>query len=123
MLRSTRRRALSTWIALFAVLWASVAPTLAHALADRGLPAEVCSATGAKAPVIDDAPLQSAGVHALEHCPYCSLQYHVAAPPAGTLSLDWALAGNEAKPDQVVARPRLKPLQTGVSSRAPPLHS
>jgi len=123
MLRSTRRRAISAWIAALAFLWASVAPTLAHALADPGLPAEVCSATGAKAPVIDDAPPQSAGVHALEHCPYCSLQYHAAALPPGPLSLDWAPAVNDAGPDQFVARPRPKPLRTGASPRAPPLHS
>lgn len=85
-----RHRRLAAWLALAAMLWLALAPTLVHALAaDRDtLPwATLCSADGPK-----PAPGEPAGDTALHggHCPLCSAQ--PALPPAPPAA--WVLAAD-----------------------------
>jgi hypothetical protein len=91
-MRATRtHRRLTSWIAALAILLASLAPALSHALA----PAmgsnwvEICTTQGSKWIQAGEDGLEHAPAsgHALEHCPYCSL--HVPAlglPPATDLA-------------------------------------
>lgn len=118
------RRSFSGWIAIFAIFWAALAPTISHALADRGLPAEICSAAGSTAiGAVDDASPQPSGAKAFEHCPYCSLQAHGFALPVTPLRLPPPPALVAPLPVDFgpVALPRLR--WSSAPPRAPPFVS
>ncbi len=73
-------RMFNLWMAVFAVLMAALAPTVTQAMQGDGGPAplQVCSQFGPKWISTDEtAPdgKKSApgGLHAYEHCPYCSV--------------------------------------------------
>lgn len=79
--RSTLLRR-SAWLALFAMLWLALAPTVSHALAaaDGGAPwSEICSADGARGVPAEQ---RDASQHLLEHCPFCAVQPLAAALPS-----------------------------------------
>jgi hypothetical protein len=82
---------LTSWIAMLAVLFASLAPSISHAFpAKSNQPAflqELCSAQGAKRFVAVDladdtqkVPTQNQAAMHFEHCPYC-------ATHAGTVAI------------------------------------
>jgi hypothetical protein len=83
------RRLVTAWIATCAVLMASLAPALSHALGSTG-PAtwsEICTSLGPQRVAIDDGAAGQSAPQAptqwLEHCPYCSLHADsFALPPA-----------------------------------------
>jgi hypothetical protein len=68
----------AAWIALFAMLWLALAPTLSHALAAaRGVSpwAEICTVDGPRQVGAGDAAPSSPAVHhVFDHCPFCALQ-------------------------------------------------
>jgi hypothetical protein len=77
MRRLRTQRQLTGWIAVLAVLLASLAPALSHALGGSNGASwvEVCSTQGSRWVQSDPdepggAPVQA---HLLEHCPYCSI--------------------------------------------------
>ena len=73
------RHAIATWIALFALLFGALAPTLSHAFARAEGPAfefPVCSATGHTALGVRPAGLPDLGPDPFKHCPYCADQHH-----------------------------------------------
>ena len=83
-------RKISSWMALVAIVMAAIAPTISHALQGEGTTGwiELCSALGSRwvrpgnLNAGTDSPPVSA-LHAVEHCPYCSLQsVALASPPA-----------------------------------------
>lgn len=82
------RRLVVSWIALLAILMASLAPALSHAMGSTAPTTwmEVCTSTGSMlvAAGDDEGTPRLPGVsHALEHCPYCSLHTDAfAMPPA-----------------------------------------
>jgi len=96
-------RIVISWIATLALLMASVAPALAHAIG-RQSPAtwaEICTSLGARQILVDNdangkGP-QQGPAHLLEHCPYCSLHADAfpvpPAPPKLTeaLPLPWRI--------------------------------
>lgn len=72
MLTFLKRRTLHVWIALMAVLFGALAPSISHALAaSRNTQAwgEICSAAG----TVKKSPSDTLQHH-LEHCPYCATQ-------------------------------------------------
>jgi hypothetical protein len=80
------------WAALLALLWATLAPSIAHGLrharGERMPWSTVCNATGARRVVFElpanDAKA-TAATHAFDHCAYCALHHDGCAPPvAGT---------------------------------------
>ncbi len=80
------KRRVGSWVAVLAILWSALAPTLSHALQSQGdaLAFEICSAAGPRATDPGDrstpaAPDSLAG--SLEHCPYCTLHLATATPP------------------------------------------
>lgn len=119
------RRPLVTWIAIFAILWAALAPSLAHALGTAKTPSwkEVCSVDGAKK-LQDDADGSgdpAAPAHVFEHCPFCSL--HLPAlgmPPIAEVDvLDLRL--RDEVPLAFFVAPRTPHAWISAQPRAPPI--
>ncbi len=73
------RRAVTSWIAILAVLMTALAPAISHAIGARGPVTwtEICTSVGAKRVLLDVDPGSGKSVpgasHLLEHCPYCAL--------------------------------------------------
>ena len=89
MFKSTLNR-LASWIALIAIIFASLAPTISYALPTTNAASfqqEICDAQGVKRIVSVDfgveqksSPDQNQSPMLLEHCPYCvSHMTHVGA--------------------------------------------
>ncbi|MGJ9417666.1 DUF2946 family protein [Massilia sp. CMS3.1] len=73
------RHALATWIALLALLFGALAPTLSHAFVRAGGPAiefPICSAVGHTAADVKTAGLPDLGPDPFQHCPYCADGHH-----------------------------------------------
>jgi hypothetical protein len=111
MLTSLRRQTLHLWIAMLAVLFAALAPTVSHALASttEAALAEMCTvgAPSKKAP--------SNTMHGMEHCPYCAS--HGAAPllpPPATMNFA-VIGGHDFYPPLFYTAPQ--PLHTWSASR------
>ena len=112
------------WVALLALMLATLAPGVAHALRHlRGetMPwSQLCSATGAKRVVFEwqaDDTGSSPRAHAFEqHCAWCLLQPgDAAAPPRAT--------GIVVRNDLATTQPALRPLEPRSRTawyRAPP---
>ena len=79
MHKMARKRVLHIWLALMAVLFAALAPSISHALAAASSPStpsvllQICTVDGLKAVPDEDAERRPIApvVHASEHCPYC----------------------------------------------------
>ena len=72
------RHALTSWIAVFAILFGALAPTLSHAFARadaQALAFPVCSAAGHAVPDAKNAGIDL-GVDPFKHCPFCADQHH-----------------------------------------------
>jgi len=89
MSRHGRLHHTARWVALLALLMATLAPSLAHAQRHaRGetLPwSQLCSATGSKRVVFEsptDDPGSQARTHAFEQCGVCAVQPTGWAPPS-----------------------------------------
>jgi len=115
MLKHLKRQTLHIWIAMLAVLFATLAPTVSHALAasTTGALSEMCSVDGPtkKAP--------SNTMHGMEHCPYCATQGgEPALPPA--LNGFAVIGGHDFYPPLFYSAPQ--PLHTwlAASPRGPP---
>lgn len=118
---------LTCWIAALAILLASLAPSLSHALASAANSnwIEVCTTQGAKwVQAGDEGSKQApASAHVLEHCPYCSL--HAPAlglPPAGD-RVHLPLRLGDEVPLAFLAAPRTLHAWVSAQPRAPPLFS
>jgi hypothetical protein len=77
---SKKRNVVHLWIAILALLFSALAPSVSHAVsAASAVPglAQMCSIDGVKAP--PGKSLSDAIVHAFEHCPFCAAH---ATPPA-----------------------------------------
>jgi uncharacterized protein involved in copper resistance len=89
---------LTTWIAMLAVVFASLAPSTSHAFPAKNnqptLLQELCSAQGAKRFIAVDlavdtqkAPSQNQAAMHFEHCPYCAMHPASMAIPASSIAL------------------------------------
>jgi hypothetical protein len=122
MAMSTRRgRTVSRWIALFAILVVTFAPTLTGAFSARsGLPWDrICSAANA---VVDpsgrrDSP---ASPHAFDHCPYCALHADLAPPPDPRAAAAHVVVAFRAAPAAFTRAPRGNAVWASAQPRAPP---
>jgi hypothetical protein len=117
------------WLALVALWLSALAPTVSHALASAGHTTwvEVCTAQGMRfVPVADngagsDAQHPASPVSHLEHCPYCTLGTHGAAPPPASASLPIPAAVREGLPDRFWQAPHAARAWCSAQPRAPPL--
>ncbi|OHC61696.1 MAG: hypothetical protein A3H93_06030 [Rhodocyclales bacterium RIFCSPLOWO2_02_FULL_63_24] len=122
------RNRVTAWVAMFAILLAALAPTLARALSaqQQAQPwAEICTVAGMQS-AYQGAPLQGSGEHdaaAFKHCPFCLThagQYALpgaacAAWPASALGIGWVPA--------FFATPPIRFIRVAAQPRAPPTAS
>ncbi len=115
---------LTTWIAALAILLASLAPSLSHALASASGAGwiEICTVQGSKWISADQAGSERApaSAHVADHCPYCSL--HTPAlglPPADTSTGQPPSLAHEV-PLAFLAAPRTLHAWVSAQPRAPP---
>ncbi len=117
---------LTAWIAMFAILLAALAPSLARALApaQQALPwNDICTTLGMPSGAGDAVPASAPGQHEgadFKHCPFC---LHPAGqfvlPSQGGSFLPAGAIGTEPRPRAFVAPPpRL--IQPAARPRAPP---
>lgn len=99
MLISMKRQTLQIWLAIMAVLFAAIAPSISHALAapavsiPSSLLMQICTVDGVMQAGQDvKKPGMDPVVHAFEHCPYCSTHAGSFALLPG-LSLSFAVSG------------------------------
>jgi len=118
---------LTTWIATLAILLASLAPSLSHALASvTGTDwIEICSTQGSKWVDAgeDGSERAPASAHVLDHCPYCSI--HAPAlglPPANDSAQMPSRLAHEV-PLAFLAAPRTLQAWVSAQPRAPPQFS
>jgi hypothetical protein len=126
------RRQLATWFAMLAILMASLAPSVSHALGlTRGASwIEVCSAQGArwvKGDASDSRSNESgsapAAAHLLDHCPYCSVHMPALGLPPAQQVLPLALGLDDALPPAFLAARRTPHVWVTAQPRAPPFFS
>ncbi|HEY9023659.1 MAG TPA: DUF2946 domain-containing protein [Burkholderiaceae bacterium] len=123
---SSRRghRIATHWIAVFAILLVTFAPSLTGLLsASRGqLWDQVCSATSPAAAKTaaggDESP---AAPHAFEHCPYCALHADLAPPPDPRQADAGVPLAFRVLPAAFVRAPRSNAVWASAQPRAPPL--
>jgi Protein of unknown function (DUF2946) len=122
-------RRFAAWLALLAMLWGALVPTLAQAAvasSDRQGWVEVCSASGvlwvrvdggAKSPT---APTGQPGpmADASAHCPWCPMQGAAGLPPE--LARVTSVSAQGAAPIAAFTSARLATVWFPAQSRAPP---
>lgn len=119
MFNVLRHQTLHLWIAMLAVLFAALAPTVSHALASttEARLAEMCSVVdaGKKAPTNT--------MHGMEHCPYCAVHGTAPALPTSMSSGFAVIGGHDFYPPLFYTAPQ--PLHTwrAARPRGPPAFS
>jgi hypothetical protein len=132
--RTTRR--MTAWIASFAILLATLAPSISHAVAAaKGIPngwTEVCTVAGAKLVKLDDAsaskeiskpPSKSAPAQKMshfEHCPFCLSHALALGLPPGADFVMPVVAGTSVVPSLFYHAPRPLFAWVAAQPRAPP---
>ena len=122
-------RALTSWIAVLAILMAALAPTISHALGSKASAnwIDICSSVGAKwvqpnAEPTGKAP-NPAAAHVFDHCPYCSLHANATGLPPTSVTLALPLVFGDEFPIAFLAAPRTLHAWVSAQPRAPPLFS
>lgn len=116
----------AAWLALLAVLWGALVPTLAQAAvsaSDRQGWVEVCSASGVLWVRVDGGAASPTGqpgtmADASAHCPWCPMQGAAGLPPEPALSTTATAQCPEPAAAFTSARPA--PVWSSAQSRAPP---
>ncbi|PZO11910.1 MAG: DUF2946 domain-containing protein [Burkholderiales bacterium] len=119
-------RRCAAWLALLAVLWGALVPTLAQAAvstSSRQGWVEVCSASGVLWMRVDggaQSPTSQPGsmADASAHCPWCPMQGAAGLPPEPALTTAVCAQGPVPTAAFTSARPAL--LWSKAQSRAPP---
>jgi hypothetical protein len=117
------KRHLSHWIAVFAILMSSVAPTVSQAVSlaqhGQGISIEVCTTTGIQMTQVIDASDADEPTQANSHCPLCVVHGNFVLPLNYELSFAKPV-NNNIYPQLFYQSP--KPLFAWVAlpSRAPP---
>lgn len=121
---ATRPGRVTAWIAIFAILLAALAPSLARALAppQQAMPwGEICTAAGMQQVAVDAAP--DSGSHegsGPRHCPYCLVHAGHFALPSATGSFCPATATGAAAPLPFFVAPPPRLIRPAAAPRAPP---
>jgi len=124
-IRSTTNRLRFVWLALFALLLNTFAPTVSHALAATrpAVPVDVCSVDGGTAFATAAALMmqnEHAGMTMLDDCGYCLTHAgsHGLPPPVHVPAL--ALHGSEPRPLLFYHAPRPLAVWLAAVPRGPP---
>jgi hypothetical protein len=110
-------RRLASWIATLALLAVTLMPTFARVLDAGGDGVDICSVAAPGAPAHGDPE------HALDHCPYCALQAHLAAPPAPATAAVPAPVRWRPLPAAFLRAPRASAVWVASQARAPPVRA
>ena len=119
-------RRFAAWLALLAMLWGALVPTLAQAAvsgSDRQAWVEVCSASGVLWVRVDGGAASPTGqpgtmADASAHCPWCPLQGAAGLPPG--LTMPPPVSAPDGTPAAAFTSARPAALWTPAQSRAPP---
>jgi hypothetical protein len=117
------RRIVSSWVALVAVLVITFAPSLTRMLGSGTAAAYgvICSASNLPSDTGAASDRRTREGHAvLEHCPYCSLQAHLALPPASRPADARIVALGRALPTAFLESPAASWVWSAAQPRAPP---
>ena len=121
MLKFMKRKVLHTWIAMLAILFSALAPTVSHALAasTSSVLAEMCSVDGVKLVTADrKAPAKS--MQGMEHCSYCVTHGgSFGLPPSAAQSFA-VVSGHDSYPALFYSAPQPLHTWSAASPRAPP---
>lgn len=127
MITMAKRPILHVWIALLAILFSALAPTISHALATgRGDAAwsAMCGVSGIKPiPVVavdaDQKPVKDLQQH-MQHCPYCATHGEGCALPAAAPSAFAVLGGHDLFPSLYYQAPAPLFSWAAAQPRGPP---
>ncbi|HNW61578.1 MAG TPA: DUF2946 domain-containing protein [Piscinibacter sp.] len=117
-------RRLTTWIAALAILLASLAPSLSHALGSVNGSSwiEICSSQGSK--WVEDGSDGTSSVpaagHAFEHCAFCSTHAPALGLPPSPALAPFPIEGHGSFPPAFYAAPRTQHVWVSSRPRAPP---
>jgi hypothetical protein len=126
MINVAKRQTLHIWIAMLAILFSALAPTVSHALAAAGTAvdtAEICTMDGYKLVKLtgsDSGKAPAPAQHGMEHCPFCATHsgsHLLAATPFVVFALD---AGRDAYPALFYTAPPSLHVWSAANPRAPP---
>ena len=115
----TLRHALASWIALFAILFGALAPTLSHAFVPAAAQAVEFPICSDHAVEVKKPGLPELGADPLKHCPYCVDQHHAPGLLPKAFSPLFAVGG-QLLPSLFYAAPAPLFQWAAPQSRAPP---
>ena len=123
---SARLRQQVTWLALCAIAFVAIAPTVSHWIAtSTGFPlVEICSVSNTKRIALDtgSTPTPTGDHNGTPHCPFCRLQQHLPAlPTADAVFFQLAPIHNHVQSAFDTSPLHHKHFWTLALSRAPPL--
>lgn len=115
-----KRRTLHLWIALLAVLFSALAPSISHALAASSGPnMEICTTDGVQQ-VSEAGGKHDPFQHGMEHCPYCATHAaSFALLPPGTSGLP-VIGGHDLHPALFYHAPQPLFCWSAAHPRGPP---
>jgi len=123
MLMNRTTRGLAAWLAIVAMLLATLAPAVSHALASGSDGTiEICSVDGPRTISSPDAPAPLPH-NALEHCPYCFTQANSVALPSAPLPMFGAPSGPLAAVAAIAPARPARTVPLAARPRAPPFSS
>ena len=121
MLTSAKRRTLHIWIAMLAVLFSALAPSVSHALA-KSAPSillEMCTVDGVKA-ADGSKQTPSKSMQGMEHCAYCLTHANSPALPPPAMSGFTAIGGHDLYPPPFYTAPQPLHSWSAAKPRGPP---
>lgn len=113
---------LFSWVAIFAILLAALAPSVSYAVgsADGVSSIDVCTSQGSKWIQVGENGPEPASEHLLDHCLYCSLHTPtLGLPPAAPTALLTSRQAHEV-PLGFLGAPRTLHAWVSAQPRAPP---
>ncbi|MYM22174.1 DUF2946 domain-containing protein [Duganella sp. FT135W] len=126
MIRTAKRQTLHIWIAILAILFSALAPTISHALAartDSAVTLEICTVNGYKVVKVTDSESSkkpATAKHGMEQCAFCVTHGGTFAL-TGSSSLVFAIDSvREIYPPLFYAAPHSLHAWSTANPRAPP---
>ncbi|MYM41930.1 DUF2946 domain-containing protein [Duganella qianjiadongensis] len=126
MINTAKRHAFCVWIAMLAILFSALAPTVSHALAAVSVATdtvEVCTVNGyqlVKVPDSDSSKAPAPMKHGMEHCAFCTTQggsYTLTSSLSVIAAFD---ASRDVYPPLFYAAPHSLHTWSASNPRAPP---
>jgi hypothetical protein len=126
MLNFVKRQTLHIWIAMMAVLFSALAPTVSHALAaSSSTPSvllEMCTVDGAKS-VDGSKQSPTDSMQGMEHCAYCLTHPSTPALPPPPMAGFAVIGGHDLYPALFYSAPQPLHTWSAAKPRGPPTRS